>query len=68
MADYPSGMTAGLGTTREKLRKRAEDHRIEQAWNDFRSAFSTVVPVEETELARILAGAIQACSREAEGD
>jgi energy-coupling factor transporter ATP-binding protein EcfA2 len=37
---------------------------LEQAWNEFRLMFTTVVPVDEAELAIIVANAIQACSNE----
>jgi chloramphenicol 3-O-phosphotransferase len=39
---------------------------LEQAWNEFRSTFSPVVPVDEIELASILAEAIRSCSAEVE--
>ena len=39
---------------------------LEQAWNEFRSTFATVVPVDEAELATVLAEAIRSCSDEVE--
>ncbi len=39
---------------------------LEQAWNEFRSTFSPVVPVDEAELAAVLAEAIRSCSDEVE--
>ena len=39
---------------------------LEQAWNEFRSTFTTVVPVDETELATLVAEAIGSCSEELE--
>ena len=39
---------------------------LEQAWNEFRSTFVTVVPVDEMELATLLAMAIRSCSDEVE--
>ena len=39
---------------------------LEQAWNEFRSTFSTVVPGDETELASLIAEAIHSCSDEVE--
>jgi hypothetical protein len=37
---------------------------LEQAWNEFHSTFSMVVPVDEAELALLLAVAIRSCSEE----
>ena len=37
---------------------------LEQAWNEFRATFMTVVPVDDTELARLVAVAIRFCSDE----
>jgi hypothetical protein len=37
---------------------------IEQAWNEFRTTFSPVVPVEESELAGILAHSLERCGVE----
>ena len=42
------------------------DHTIEQAWNEHHTTASPVVPTEEPELARVLFGAIGACSGELE--
>ena len=42
------------------------DPTIEQAWNEHHTTVSPVVPTEETELARVLCGAIGACSGELE--
>ena len=39
---------------------------LEQTWNEFRSTFSVLVPVDEVELAAILAEAIRSCSDEME--
>ena len=39
---------------------------IEQAWNEHHTTVSPVVPTEEPELARVLCGAIGACSGEVE--
>ena len=39
---------------------------LEQAWNEFRSTFIPLVPVDETELAAVLAEAIRSCSDEVE--
>lgn len=39
---------------------------LEQAWNEFRSTFMPLVPVEDSELAEVLAGAIRFCSDEVE--
>ena len=39
---------------------------LEQAWNEFRSTYAPVVPVDETELASVLAEAIRSCSAEME--
>jgi len=39
---------------------------LEQAWNEFRSTFSPVVPVDEAELAAVLAEAVRSCSDEME--
>ena len=39
---------------------------LEQAWNDFRTAFAGDVPADDEELAALLAGAIRACSDEVE--
>ena len=41
---------------------------LEQAWNEFRPTFATVVPVDEAELAILLASAIRSCSAEVKGD
>jgi energy-coupling factor transporter ATP-binding protein EcfA2 len=37
---------------------------LEQAWNEFRATFATVVPVDETALASLVAAAIRSCSDE----
>ena len=37
---------------------------LEQAWNEFHSTFAVIVPVDETELAVLLAAAIRSCSEE----
>ena len=39
---------------------------LEQAWNDFRTAFAGDVPADDENLAALLAGAIQACGDELE--
>jgi DNA helicase HerA-like ATPase len=39
---------------------------LEQAWNDFRTGFVADVPVDEDELAKVLADAIEWCSAELE--
>ena len=39
---------------------------LEQAWNEFRTTFATVVPVDDSELATVLADAIRFCSDEIE--
>jgi len=39
---------------------------LEQAWNEFRSTFTPVVPVDESELAAVLVEAIRSCSDEVE--
>ena len=39
---------------------------LEQAWNEFRSIFIVVVPVDEVELAEIITAAIRTCSDEIE--
>ncbi len=39
---------------------------LEQAWNEFRSTNAPVVPVDEAELAAVLAEAIRSCSAEIE--
>jgi energy-coupling factor transporter ATP-binding protein EcfA2 len=62
MADYP---IEDVGPVDPRLRE-AEIIPLEQAWNEFRSTFSLVVPVDETELASILAEAIRSCSAEVE--
>src|SRR5205823_2761128 len=43
-----------------------ETTRLEQAWNDSRTSFSGEVPDDDERLAALLAGAIRACSAEAE--
>ena len=42
------------------------DHTVEQAWNEHRATVSVQVPTEETELARVLSGTVNACSAELE--
>jgi hypothetical protein len=37
---------------------------LDREWNDFHAAFKASVPIEESELARLLAGAIPLCSAE----
>ncbi len=39
---------------------------LEQAWNELRATFVTVVPVDEVELATLMAAAIRSCSDEVE--
>jgi hypothetical protein len=59
MADYP------FPVYRPDAREsKAEIIPLEQAWNEFRSTFVTTVPVDENELAAVLAEAIQSCSEE----
>jgi hypothetical protein len=62
MADYP---IEGDGPVDHRSRE-AEIILLEQAWNEFRSMFSTVVPVDDAELAAVLAEAIRSCSDEME--
>ncbi|MGD0040410.1 MAG: helicase HerA-like domain-containing protein, partial [Isosphaeraceae bacterium] len=45
---------------------KEQDNTIEQAWNEHHTTVSLVVPTEEPELARVLCGAIGACSGELE--
>ena len=45
---------------------KEQDHTVEQAWNEHHTTVSPVVPTEEPELARVLCGAIGACSGELE--
>jgi energy-coupling factor transporter ATP-binding protein EcfA2 len=46
------------------LRLEASIIPLEQAWNEFRSTFTATVPVDEVELAAVLAESIQFCSDE----
>jgi energy-coupling factor transporter ATP-binding protein EcfA2 len=61
MADYP--FEGGDTVARDQV---AEIIPIEQAWNDFRSTFMAAVPVDESELATLVAIAIRSCSDEIE--
>ena len=45
---------------------RIDTTHLEQAWNDFRTAFAGDVPAADEELAALLVGAIRACSDELE--
>src|SRR5271165_3054653 len=45
---------------------KEQDHAVEQAWNEHHTTVSLFVPTEEPELARVLCGAIGACSGELE--
>jgi hypothetical protein len=47
-------------------REASETTRIEQAWNDHRTAFAGEIPAADAELAALLVAAIKACSDEAE--
>jgi energy-coupling factor transporter ATP-binding protein EcfA2 len=62
MAEYP---IEGIGPVDQRSRE-AEIILLEQAWNEFRSTFSPVVPVDEMELTSVLAEAIRSCSDEME--
>jgi len=48
----------------EKVVEEVGAIRLEQLWNDFRSAASTPIPTDDVGLARLLARAIEACSDE----
>jgi hypothetical protein len=61
MAEYPFEAAGAVGAGTE-----VAITPVEQAWNEFRSTFATVVPVDELELAAIVAAAIRACSDEVE--
>jgi hypothetical protein len=66
MAVFPPAERDGSGGTGEAITAERRLNQIEQAWNDFRSGFTTEVPADEPELAAILADAIKACTGEAE--
>ncbi len=61
MADYPF---EGIGPGDSKPKPAIIP--LEQAWNEFRSTFATVVPVDESKLAALLAEAIGSGSDELE--
>jgi energy-coupling factor transporter ATP-binding protein EcfA2 len=61
MADYPF---EGAGPVDPKPQSAIIP--LEQAWNEFRSTVTTLVPVDESELATVLAKAIGSCSEELE--
>ena len=61
MAEFP--FSSGLGVVGSRGLEQ-ELTSIEQAWNDFRSAFTTEVSIDEPELAVILSKAIRSCSDE----
>jgi hypothetical protein len=61
MADYPFE-----GICHSDSMPRLVVTPLEQAWNEFRSTFGVIVPVDEAELATILSNAIQSCSDEVE--
>jgi len=59
MAEYPF-REAG----QDSRKSQEQIIPLEQAWNEFRSAFAAAVPGDEDELAAILADAIRSCSGE----
>ena len=61
MTEYPLEGVARLDPTPEPA-----IIPLEQAWNEFRSTFMTVVPADEAELATFVAVAIRSCSDEVE--
>ena len=61
MAEYPI-----VGMAHHDLEQERQIIPLERAWNELRSTFETVVPVDEPELAAILAEAIRSCSDEVE--
>jgi hypothetical protein len=63
MAEHPFD-----GVGHNALEREQQIIPIEQAWNEFRSTFTPAVPVDEAELANILAEAIQSCCNEVESD
>src|ERR1051326_8229564 len=63
MADYPfEGGRDGRGT--DVINTEQSIKEIEQDWNDDRQSHSEVVPVDEAELATILAAAIRSAAAE----
>jgi energy-coupling factor transporter ATP-binding protein EcfA2 len=61
MTDYPP-----KGEERNNLVAMPTIIPLEQAWNEFRSMITPLVPIEELELTSILTEAIQSCSDELE--
>jgi chloramphenicol 3-O-phosphotransferase len=59
MAEYPFEGVSGVDPGLEEA-----IIPLEQAWNEFRSTFATVVPIDEVELATLLAASIRSCSDE----
>jgi AAA ATPase domain len=59
MATYPF---ENVGSVISELEARIV--ALEQAWNEFHSTFAVIVPVDEVELAVLLAAAIRSCSEE----
>ena len=65
MAEFPFSTGIAVPVSRGL---ESEITSIEQAWNEFRSTFTTEVSVDEPELAVILTGAVRSCSDEVESD
>ncbi len=67
MTEYPFEGVGPSGTSGQAAAAaEAAIIPLEQAWNEFRSAFSAVVPSDETELANLIAEAIRSCTDEVE--
>jgi energy-coupling factor transporter ATP-binding protein EcfA2 len=61
MAEYPFE-----GIDRGDRERGQQIIPLEQAWNELRSTFAPVVPIDESELAAVLVEAIRSCSDEVE--